>query len=189
MKNSEVDAEQEALVPFQHKGAYTGVTQKIKLGSAIEAFNAFADAKKRLLDINNWHNISGGGAEFQHTDHSGRELYNSFPETGDLIRIRLPAPQRPSGGGYDWVRIEKFESAKDVTRDEEFFGFRVRPVSDPNKKEAASAHFYTSASTSTFMVSRHGTSVSAMERGRNEVPNVKEPSLLSRIRNFMVAAM
>jgi hypothetical protein len=175
------------LVPQQKTGQKTGATSKLKAPTRHAALVLFAESKSRLLDINNWQKLCGNkGAEFQLTDENGIHLNTKKPETGNLIKIKLPAPANQNGDGYDWVRIEKFESAKDLIKDEELFGFRVRPVSNPNNRTSGSAHFYTNEASSTFLIYRISSVVYAMELGRNEKPN-PTGSLLNKIRNFAIA--
>jgi len=174
------------LVPRQKKGSETGATTKKRLSSRYAAKALFSDAKARLLAINNWYALCGNtGAEFRLTDEHGNFIHTA-PEVGNLIRINLPAPPNATGDGYDWVRIEKFDQQKELLTDEELFGFRVRPVSNPRNRVDDSAHFYTSDATSTFLVYRKSLVVHAMERGRNEVPN-PAGSILNRIRNSIIA--
>jgi hypothetical protein len=109
-----------------------------------------------------------------------------MPVKGNLIRIKLPAPPNQQGDGFDWVRIEEFENSKDLLKDEELFGFRVRPVENPLSRSGESAHFYTSDATSSFLVMRKSCTISAMEKGRNEVPNASG-SFLNKIRNILIA--
>ena len=175
------------IVPEQKKGSETGATARYECSSRHNAILLFNQAKLRLLDINNWYLVSGKkGAEFQLTDASGVPLDASIPKTGNLIRIKLPAPGNSEGDGFDWVRIEKFESAKNQLTDEELYGFRVRPVKNPVGESAESAHFYTSDASSTFLVHRKSCIVRAMERGKNEVPN-PAGSFLNKVRNIFVA--
>lgn len=175
------------LIPDQHSGAKTGATSTLNFKNKFIAIKSFNTAKYRLLDVNHWFNLCGRkGAEFQLTDESGNALQTTIPEVGNLIRIKLPAPPNPKGDGYDWVRIEKFENLKNTAKDEDLYGFRVRPVSNPFNRSGDSAHFYTSEATSSFLIYRKGCVVSALERGRNEKPNTSG-SLLNKLRNFFVA--
>jgi hypothetical protein len=175
------------IVPKQVTGSRTGATSKLKTASAEAAEKLFTEAKTRLLDINNWYRFCGKkGAEFCLTDARGNPLRQTHPETGNLIRIRLPAPSNEKGDGYDWVRIEAWENSKDPAKDEETLGFRVRPVSNPADRSNESAHFYTREATSSFLVKRKGMTVYALERGRNEKPN-PTGGLLNKLRNTIVA--
>lgn len=172
------------LVPAQQKGLKTGVSIFEELNTRHDAIMLFEEAKRRLLDVNDWHRLCGpGSAEFQLTDDRGRELRKQVAEIGDLIRIKLPAPSDPNGDGYDWVRVEEFESQKDMLKDEDVFGFRVRPVQSPFRRDTSASHFYTSSATSSFLVVRTSSTVTAMERGRNEVPNNRVKALVSKVRN------
>lgn len=177
----------ENIVPKQIKGARTGATSRKKAPSIRLAMKQFQSARQRLLDINSWYELCGKkGAEFQLTDQNGNPLYGTEPQVGHLIRIKLPAPPNGSGDGYDWVRIEKFESSTSEENSQELYGFRVRPVSNPKERSGESAHFYTSDATSTFLVLRQGETLYAIERGRNEKPN-PAGGFFNKLRNILVA--
>lgn len=176
------------IIPEQKTGSKTGATKQIHADSRHHAILIFNSAKQKLLDVNNWDKYSGkGSAVFQLTDAMGNLLFNVSPKAGDLIRINLPAPSNKRGHGYDWVRIEKFENSKEILKDEEIYGFRVRPVKHPENNGSATAHFYTSAATSTFLVIRQSHTITAMERARNEKPNTGVFSFLNKIRNVIIA--
>ncbi len=175
------------LIPTQYKGAKTGASTFEETATRHDAILLFEKAKDRLLDVNRWQKLCGDeGAEFALTDEDGTEV-NKHAAVGDLIRIKLPAPPNPEGDGYDWVRVEEFENKKDMLKDMEVFGFRVRPVQSPFERDPEAAHFYTSSATSTFLVMRISSIVTALERGRNEVPNDKPFALISKLRNWLVA--
>ncbi|MFL5754432.1 MAG: hypothetical protein ACJ76F_13555 [Bacteroidia bacterium] len=103
------------------------------------------------------------------------------------MRISLPGPGNPEGDGYDWVRIEEFENKLNQLKDEEIFGFRVRPTANPRGLEKESAHFYTKTASSTFLIVRVADKVTVMEKGRNEKTNTESGSLITRLRNAAVA--
>lgn len=177
----------EKIVPRQVVGSRTGATSSVETRSIRAAVVLYYEAKGRLLDVNNWYRISGKkGARFLLTDAAGNALDAQAPEIGNLIRIELPAPPNETGDGFDWVRVEAFEDHIDDSRDEVSFGFRVRPVSNPASRSSESAHFYTSEATSSFIVVRKGTTVCALERGRNEKPN-PTGGFLNRVRNAVIA--
>lgn len=172
----------------QRSGWKSGASKTVTAGSRHEAKLLFRKASERLLDVNSWGQISGSGsAGFRLTDAQGNLVTTQRAEEGHLIRIELPAPANKSGDGYDWVRIEAFEDRKDLLKDEERFGFRVRPVSNPQDHDHQSAHFYDNDATSTFLVIRHTNSVTALEQGRNEKPNVGAGGFFNRLRNLAVA--
>jgi hypothetical protein len=176
------------IIPPQQRGLRTGASTSEEAPTRHDAILLFEEAKRRLLDINNWHSLCGpGSATFQLTDDGGRELRDVKPETGHLIRISLPAPPNAEGDGYDWVRIEEIENKKDMLKDQNIFGFRVRPVNNPLSTRGKTAHFYTSGATSTFLIIRVSSVVKAMEKGRNEVVNAGMPAVVDGVRNFFVA--
>lgn len=176
------------LVPAQQRGLKTGASSEEETATRHDAILLFEKAKRRLLDVNRWQELAGpGSAEFRLCDAHGNEINNKAPATGDLIRIKLPAPPNTEGSGYDWVRIEEFENQKDLLKDQDIFGFRVRPVKNPLDPDTGTAHFYKSSATSTFLVIRSSSRVTAMEKGRNEIPNSIPAALYSRVRNLFVA--
>ena len=175
------------IVPKNYTGTESGATSKTKCDTRHHALNLYKQAKYRLLDINNWHRICDyKGAEFKLTDAEGNLLLKPTPEQGNLIRIKLPAPRNKKGDGYDWVRIEKIQNEKKEESDEELCGFRVRPIKKPDSNDNTSAHFYTDKASSTFLVYRKTTFIYVMERGRNEIPNIKG-TLFNKLRNALVA--
>lgn len=186
--NETIDNFVSQIVPSQKKGNSTAAKAYLKAASIDEAIKLFYEAKHRLLNINSWKKISGdGSAEFRLTDKYGHILKSHRPRVGNLIRIKLPAPGNNAGNGYDWVRIETFKHIKDNLKEEEVYGFRVRPIKNPLKRADNPAHFYTSDASTTFLLKRNGLIVSAIEIGRNEVPNSEHVSFLNKFRNIVVA--
>jgi len=175
------------ILPKQKTGGHTGVTSRRTAATRHEALQLFNACKMRLLNINSWKKICGDkGAEFWLTDEQGTLINDITPKIGNLIRIKLPAPENKTGDGFDWVRIETFENSKDLVKDEEVFGFRTRPVPNPNQKESESAHFYTGDATSTFLIIRNSATITVIERGRNEIPNIFG-SFFAKLRNLVIA--
>lgn len=176
------------IIPEQKTGSKTGATAAIELNSREEAVELFQKARHRLLNVNSWDEYSGiASAVFELRNKDGEKLSRP-PQTGDLIRIDLPGPGTVSGKGYDWVRIEAIEDNSNSDKEDESFAFRVRPVKSPVSSDDAPAHFYTDDATSTFVIERHGNTVSAAEIGRNEVSNTESDSVADKIRNTLVAA-
>jgi hypothetical protein len=176
------------IIPPQERGMRTGASSQEEASTRHDAILLFQEARRRLLDVNNWDKLCGpGSAVFRLTDATGRELTTVKPEIGHLIRINLPAPPNNEGGGYDWVRIEEIESHKDMLKDQDIFAMRVRPANSPLNSNGHTAHFYTAGATSTFLVVRVSTVVKAIEKGRNESANTGGLALLSRIRNVAVS--
>jgi hypothetical protein len=175
------------IVPAQQTGRHTGAEAHRDLDTREEAIQLFLEAKDRLLNINKWNTYAGmASANFQLTDPQGNEV-DREPELGDLIRIDIPGPGSSAGGGYDWVCIEAYLETIDAARDDDTFGFRVRPTRNPDSSDPAPAHFYNKETTSTFLIQRAGNKVTAAEKGRNEVPNTDAERWTDRVRNSAVA--
>jgi hypothetical protein len=141
---------------------YRDVEKKVEASSRHEAFVLFENAKKRLNDINNWQLLCGKTpAEFHLTDNMGNLLSTSVPQTGNLIRVRCYDKGRDK---FIWYRIEEFIHEKNLLKDTEDFGFKVALVSDPS-----SSHQSEEGITCTFVVTRSGCKVSAVEAERSRI--------------------
>jgi hypothetical protein len=174
------------LVPPQRKGSGTGAQRNIHANTRHDAILLFSAAKKRLLGINSWEQLCGeGSASFHLTDEQGNEI-QSVPQVGNLIRIGLRGSENESGNSSEWVRIEAFEDEKDLLKDLEIFGFRVRPVPSPTGNNTEEAHHYTDQATNTFLVVRSANIVTAAEKGRNEKINLKPSSFWNKVRNILI---
>jgi hypothetical protein len=182
-----INESEKKIIPEQQQGTETGAEVEITADSKEEAVILFIKAKERLANVSEWKKYAGvGSAEFCLTDPHGNKVFR-FPRKDDLIRIDLPGPGPKSGNGYDWVRIEKIEENFDPEKDEEFFGFRVRPYSMPSSV-GSSSHFYSEEATSSFIIQRKGNKLMAMEEGKNEIVNTKTEKVTDKIRNAVVAA-
>lgn len=173
------------IVPKQKVGNSSGAAHKVLCSDRSAAISLFQKAKARLLDVNNWHEYGGeAGAHFELRDARGNK--EEAARIGSFIRIDLPGPGPRAGKGFDWVIIEDMKSETDDTVDEEWFAFRVRPCPEPGSDQSRSAHFYTRAATSTFIVKRTGKHITAAEAGRNEIANSRLGNWFDRIRNTFV---
>ncbi|MET0636730.1 MAG: hypothetical protein ABWZ25_11940 [Chitinophagaceae bacterium] len=108
-------------------------------------------------------------------------------EEGDRIRISIPGPGSKSGDGYDWVEILLIESKQADDKEEEYTGMKVQPTDNPESDDDTPAHFLEPGSTSTFLIHRMGTTVTAAYYGRNEKINTHTSSVVDKIRNALVA--
>lgn len=173
-------------VPPQETGKKTDIEAHVEATDPEEAHRIFAEAKKRLLDINHWANISSGiSASFALTDCRGI-IKKCSPEVGDYFRIDIPGPGNAAGDGFDWVRIEMVEEEPDHLGPKEFVVMRVRPAPRPEKKKPT-AHFFEQEATSSFIVKREGLRITAEVHGRNEKPNTENASLADAIRNTVIS--
>ncbi len=175
------------LIPEQHKGLKVDTTSVVKFNTETDAKAHFEVAKKRLLDLNNWKEISGWyTASFELIDSEGKKA-NRYAIEGDYFKIDIPGPGPKAGDGYDWVRIQTIESSTDKQGHTEYIAIKVHPSADPLNKETDTSHFFDQEASSTFIVKRDSTRVEASVYGRNESPNTKVKGLKDRLRNFIVA--
>jgi hypothetical protein len=140
---------------------YRDVEKKVEASSRHEAFVLFENAKNRLNDINNWQLLCGKTpAEFQLTDDMGNFVSASVPQTGNLIKVRCYTKGQSK---FIWYRIEEFIHEKNLLKDTEDFGFKTIQVSDPMLPQTDKGI------TCTFVVTRSGCKVSAVEAERSSV--------------------
>ena len=148
------------------------------------ARSGYRRATERLYAINGWKALNDAiKTDFLHCDAAGTPV-DRKPVVGDCIRINLPGPGSPSGGGYDWVNITAVEEEEGEAP---YASLTLVPCANPLEPGEQVAHFYTSASSNTFVVRRVGSCVQAEVHGRNEQPNTATPPLLDRMRNEAVA--
>ncbi len=173
-----------AIVPDNHSGASSNnefSVQKQDIGSAQKLFQL---GKARLLNVNQWHQLSGmASAVFQLTDEHGKEV-NRPARLGDHFKIDIPGPGTITGKGNDWVQIEAIEENDEA--DCEIIAIRVRPASNPQSNKEDVAHFFSEEASSTFSITRNGNVVTAAVQGRNEKPNLKAENLLDKVRNAVI---
>jgi hypothetical protein len=176
----------EKIVPDQHAGKAIDAKASLDFTNEHDAREFFQIVKQRLLDVNNWHktakNISAKFqlVSFDKTDNTGT------PRKGDYFKIDIPGPGSKAGGGYDWVKIEDIEAT--AADDTESYGIRVRPTDNPETKNQDVAHFYSPESTSTFLVTRKGNTVTAEIYDRNTQPNNEAHATADKIRDAVVGA-
>jgi len=169
------------IVPPQVTGKDVEADASIELDNDTAAIDFYEIAKKRLLDVNQWHELAGLiSAKFQLTDENGNELHDEVQQ-GNYIRVDIPGPGSKEGDGYDWVFVEElsevaFENIQSI-------GFRVRPSTNPKEGSEHIAHFYDPAATSNFMISREGIVVTATIIDRNIKPNDDAESVTDKIRH------
>jgi hypothetical protein len=174
-------------IPNQHQGRETNVVSEIELATVAEAQKVFETAKTKLLNISHWGETADGpSSKFKLTDPHGNDV-DRMAQTGDHFKIKIPAPGSGSGDGFDWVRIESIQSLADDANDVVLTSIRVRPASNPNNEDKAIAHFFDPEATSTFVVKRDKTKVSAEVHGRNETPNLHAEGFFDGVRHVLVA--
>lgn len=174
------------IVPEQKTGKEVNTEHVLSLENKESAQQLFRTAMQRLLNVNQWEDLCGiGSANFQLTDPNGHEVERSAQE-GDHFKIDIPGPGSVEGRGYDWVRIEKIEEDNDLQADSESIAVRVRPATNPTTPGNEVAHFFNDEATSSFVVEREGSVVTAGVYGRNEKPNTGIKNLVDKARNAVV---
>jgi hypothetical protein len=174
-------------IPSQHTGDRSDIAEHIQTSTPRQAHSTFVEAARRLLNINEWRDLSGPlSASFILTDSKGDKL-DRAPKPGDFIRINIPGPGTATGEGYDWVRVETIDDKTNPDGKEESLVMQVRPVASPVNNEKDVAHFFDDTATSTFMIERKEMVVTASVHGRNEQPNKDVERPVDKIRNTVVA--
>lgn len=175
------------MVPVQEVGKALDLHYSVNAADRMEAKEIFLQASARLSDPSGWQQLTGAaGPVFKRIGKDELQPTGAL-QKNDFIRIDIPGPGTAAGKGYDYVQVEKLEMQVDVTA-EESVGLQLRACSNPFDKEQETAHFFTAAATSTFIISRKGNTITAYYYGRNEIPNATDVGLTDKIRNTVVAA-
>ena len=175
-----------SLTSEQQVGVQKNASETVEFDNWEAAQQFFQVARKRLLDVNNWQNITDGlSSTFIVRDALGQSVGHRFPEVGDYFQIDMPGPGNVAGDGHNWVVVEAVEDRSDAGGDRT--SIRVRPAASPLNDQPDVAHFLDAAATSTFTVCRVGKSVTAEVHSRNEMSNTKTESLLDKVRNVVAA--
>lgn len=184
MKNEENPSIGDEHVPAQYKGSEMNAVEQLVCDTEAEAIGFFDMVKQRLLNVNEWGELAElPMSSFRLTDGNGKEIPGPAKE-GDYFKIDIPGPGTEAGKGFDWVVVESITA--DKNSDSEYLSMRVRPVANPTGEATDVAHFLESGATSTFQVKRVGTTITAEEHGRNEVPNTSTGKSLDNVRNTLV---
>lgn len=172
------------LIPPQYTGTIIEAEADVQIPDNNKASLFFDVVKKRLLEVNNWHDVAGVvSAKFQVVDMKGTEVQRAV-QKGDYLRVDIPGPGSSAGDGYDWVMVEELKES--ANGNVQSIGFRVRPVSNPLGDPESIAHFYDDAATSTFIVTRDGDNIAAHIVDRNIKPNTETTTIMDKIRDTTV---
>lgn len=175
------------ITPAQHTGRAINAKSSREFGDLAAAKGFFKLAKQRLQNVNSWHMTAGQAlAKFSLLDSNGDDVQRP-PTEGDHFKIDIPGPGSVEGQGYDWIEVEAIHSVSDENSDS--YGFTVRPSPNPKTPKAETAHFYSSESTSTFIVTRTGRIVTAEILDRNIKPNTEAERPSDKVRDTVVGVM
>lgn len=171
-------------VPEQIDGKAFDYFKTVDFSDNKEAQQLFDKIKVKLLDVNNWHRITGTpSAEFAVMDEYGLPL-DRPAQKGDYIRIDIPGPGLPSAEGYDWVQVEAIR--EDYQDMKHRLSITLRPSQDPTSDNTDVAHFFKRIATSSIVVEQKQSNIFIHYAGRNEIVNTDNESSLDNLRNFMV---
>ncbi|HRO43397.1 MAG TPA: hypothetical protein PL009_11230 [Flavipsychrobacter sp.] len=176
-----------SIPPDQTEGISKNFEETIEMDTLEEAQDMFVTAKDRLLNVNQWHEVSETiKSQFQIVDHQAHSI-NRKAHKGDFIKINIPAPGTDTGEGADWVKVDAIEYDDYPDENREVIAMRLRPASNPSNADESVAHFFTDHATSSFVIERHQKKIIARYFGRNEKPNTTTEKLTDTVRNIAVA--
>jgi len=172
------------LIPEQKEGRDITAEARVDFETIERAKEFYREAKKRLLFIHDWHKIAGWlSADFQLTDDEGKEV-DRIARKGDHFRIDITGPGSDAGEGYDWAKVEDI---REINSDDiDSVAILVRPAPNPQTSNPNVAHFFADKSTSTFVVTREGSFVTASIYDRNIEANEETKQPLDKLRNAVV---
>jgi hypothetical protein len=173
------------LIPTQKTGAESDTSEEVILNTLNEAIEHFKIVKRRLLNVSEWHSISGkASADFTLTDYKGNAV-DRLAREGDFFKIKIPAPENETGDGFDWAQVQSIEELS-TSENSELVAVTVKPASSPTNSDPETAHFFKDEASSIFLVKRDFKTITAGVHGRNEQPNT-DVSIKDSIRNVFVA--
>ena len=174
-------------IPEQTEGAFHDTESRKNYQVLESAARDFQILKDRFFAINHWKDYCGkGSADFKVFDTDG-VFVNRIPKTGDYIRIDIPGPGDLENKGYDWVKIMEVSDQYLLDNELESFTVVCYPSSPAKAADGKIAHFYSSASSSSFRIARGSDFISVGIYGRNEKPNFRKKNLLNKIRSFLIS--
>jgi hypothetical protein len=156
------------ILRLKHPGD-TSTSEYIRTATRHGALRLFERAKTKLMDVNNWDRLCGNdSAIFKLTDERGNLLETASPGIGDLVRIELPhsTDERPQ---YNWLRVEEFESGRDLLKDEDIFEFKLKQLPEPLAKENAKTNSHEPTKRLVFLLRRVASRVILIEAGGSSI--------------------
>ncbi len=175
------------FVPVNTEGKPLDLESKIEEKSLDEASDTYKRACKRLQNPRIWHEIAGNfSAKFELINENNVDPHR-LVQLNDHLRIDIPGPGLQAGDGFDWVKVTKI-AGDIVPGEDESFGIELRASSNPTGDSQQTAHFFTGEATSSFIISRKGTTITVRYAGRNEMPNTEDIKVADKIRNTLVAS-
>lgn len=176
-----------ALVPANVNGKQNDLGTTIVLNGDEQARDRYSKACTRMFSPALWHSLAGAlSASFAACSSAGEPVDRKLM-MNDLVRIDIPGPGTTAGHGYDWVKVDIIQDGTTEDGQEELCGMRLRPTTSPGEN-SETAHFFQSSASSTFILRRSGSIVTASYHGRNEVPNTHMENTLDNVRNAIITS-
>ncbi|MFY1046236.1 hypothetical protein [Chryseobacterium sp. GP-SGM7] len=165
-------------IPSQVSGGYHDTESIQKIQNIHEIDSKFNILKDRFFNINEWGSYCvKHTVEFNHCDPSGKLVQRS-PQIGDYINILLTKINNPKVEDYQWVQIDMIDNTNP-----DRLMIQCRPSKLPGNEFAGkTVHFYSSGSSSTFIISKGKDYIKMSIYGRNEKIN-KDAGFISNIKN------
>lgn len=177
----------DALVPINVNGKQNDLSSTMVLDNDEQAQKRYHKACARMFTPSFWHSLAGAlSASFSVFDPSGVPVERKLM-MNDLVRIDIPGPGTVAGHGYDWVKVDIIQDGNSEDGRDELCGMRLRPATPPGEN-GETAHFFQSAASSTFILHRNGSIISASYHGRNEVPNTHMNHTVDNVRNAIITS-
>jgi hypothetical protein len=143
-----------SFLPKQEHSVSKDIFHEYHADTVDDAAEDFLDAKDRLLQVNDWHQLTQPElARFSLCDAHGN-LVRRAARVGDFIRISIPGPAHPESNsaadddGDDWVRIEELAYDDYPDEDRERIAMQVRPAASPLAPSVIPQHFFSAEATS-----------------------------------------
>ncbi|MEP6711361.1 MAG: hypothetical protein ABJA37_03040 [Ferruginibacter sp.] len=175
------------IIPQNIQGKATDLEESVVAQNKEDALKIFRRAAMRLKNVPVWHKLCGAlSAEFILAGNDGNPVLR-LAEKNDYFMIDIPGPGMREGDGYDWVKVMSIQEEMNEHGDAELLALIVGSCANPATTGNETAHFFKEGATSTFMIQRLGSKVTASYHGRNELPNTDVKRLTDKLRNTVVA--
>ncbi|CAN5773135.1 hypothetical protein BH10BAC2_BH10BAC2_39640 [soil metagenome] len=174
------------IIPTNESGKAVDLETSTTENTIEEAIITFKRACKRLLTPAVWQKLSGLASASFHIAPDRNDKPERLLILNDYVMIDIPGPGPAAGNGYDWVQVKKIWKNA-VPQSDESLCITLRAASNPHKPAQGTAHFFEHTATSTFIIKRNNTTVTASYYRRNEKPNTTAVNLPDKIRNKLIA--
>ena len=173
-----------SIVPENKTGKAVDIEHSIPVDE-YEAKKMYKIARERLLTPGCWQQLSGSASATFEVISNGNISLKEVKEN-DYLRIDIPGPGADEGDGFDWVKVETIKEDF-IQEADNSIALKLRASPNPNNDKTSTAHFFKEDATSSFIIKLIGNTITVSYYGRNEVPNVKNVSIIDKVRNALVA--